>query len=306
MSFTAVVPGELDTGPAAVFIPDKPITVTRVTTTLRTAAGADCREAKIQISDGTTGQDIRIPPESNSLDTGPIVLTYPAGANLEVEVTRAATGCAATPVPAQANVVVHYRMQSPGDTNACAPGHTSCFGICGDIDLDPDHCGGCGIACVGTEECCNNSCVDTFAQDPSNCGGCGIVCDSGEICTVEGFCAEPCNPLAQDCASSSDACYSLILTGEAICSQPVAFPGAQGEPCTFLNDCAIGYGCVLINDLIDPTGNICALFCDANGGGGPSCDGLGAGFTCLRINTFYVDVNTPDELGMCAPPDLVP
>src|SRR5262245_57644534 len=75
------------------------------------------------------------------------------------------------------------------DPTACSGSETSCSGACIDTRSDPDHCGGCGLACDPGQACmagqcvlqcnggttaCSNACVNT-ASDPANCGGCGNV-----------------------------------------------------------------------------------------------------------------------------------
>ncbi len=37
-------------------------------------------------------------------------------------------------------------------------------------------------ACVGDEQCCGGSCQD-IQKDPSHCGGCGVACGAGESCS---------------------------------------------------------------------------------------------------------------------------
>lgn len=81
----------------------------------------------------------------------------------------------------------------------CALGSRRCDGECVRPDSDPDHCGGCGIACGPGQVCdgatcadvcsgaiCEGACVAT-ERDPSHCGGCGIVCETG-VCDA-GVCA---------------------------------------------------------------------------------------------------------------------
>ena len=64
----------------------------------------------------------------------------------------------------------------------------------------------------------------------------------------------------------------------------------------------------MINDPNNPTGLVCAFFCDADGGGGPVCSdtgGPGAAFVCVRVNDFYSDVDSaPPSLGICVDPNV--
>ena len=50
-----------------------------------------------------------------------------------------------------------------------------------DLAKDPENCGGCGIVCADTEECCAGTCVLVLGDD-KNCGKCGAPCGSGLTC----------------------------------------------------------------------------------------------------------------------------
>src|SRR5476651_1660694 len=88
----------------------------------------------------------------------------------------------------------------------CAAGQTTCGGAdagealaCATLVSDPRNCGGCGVACAGTEVCsdsrcapcpiaqCNNVCTDT-QHDAQNCGACGAACTGTQAC-LDGACA---------------------------------------------------------------------------------------------------------------------
>src|SRR5260221_1304344 len=56
----------------------------------------------------------------------------------------------------------------------CTEG-TPCAGACVDVRSDASHCGACGNACAGTQECCKGTCVDT-KSDAMNSGACGSAC----------------------------------------------------------------------------------------------------------------------------------
>jgi hypothetical protein len=86
---------------------DKAITVTRVQVQAKTAPAGCATNAVVRLSDGATNQDVTIAAAAN--DSGAITKNYPAGAALTVAVQTAASGC--TTAPADANVVVQYRMQ---------------------------------------------------------------------------------------------------------------------------------------------------------------------------------------------------
>lgn len=83
-------------------------------------------------------------------------------------------------------------MTSAGDD--CPPWETPCGGTCVDIQIDPNHCGGCDAPC-GDQLCaagmcvldcgdltqCGQSCVDLQA-DSQHCGACDNACPDGQVC----------------------------------------------------------------------------------------------------------------------------
>src|SRR5579859_1202183 len=86
---------------------DKAITVTRVQVQVKTAPVTCSPNAAVRLSDGTTNQDVTVSAAAN--DSGAVTKNYAAGATLTVAVQTAAAGCGTS--PADANVVVQYRMQ---------------------------------------------------------------------------------------------------------------------------------------------------------------------------------------------------
>ena len=86
---------------------DKAVTITRVQVQAKTAPSGCTTNAVVRLTDGTTPVNVTIAAAAN--DTGPIGQNYAAGASLAVSVQTAAAGC--TTSPADANVVVQYRMQ---------------------------------------------------------------------------------------------------------------------------------------------------------------------------------------------------
>jgi hypothetical protein len=82
----------------------------------------------------------------------------------------------------------------------CGAGRTACGDDCVDVRSDPNHCGGCGIACTGADACqlgtccgaaeevCSGRCVD-LSSDPRHCGVCDRACDTGLRCSA-GTCIE--------------------------------------------------------------------------------------------------------------------
>jgi hypothetical protein len=134
---------------------------------------------------------------------------------------------------------------------------------------------------------------------PGTIATCGSIFDRG-------LCQPTCDVLLQDCASG-DGCYLTLQTGVALCAAP-SVAGMQGDACMFVNACAPGYGCILPNDPVTPTGLVCAFFCDALGGSPGCADGPGPAFTCVAIKDFYADAppDIPDSVGLCVDPNVFP
>ncbi len=108
MSHSAFLPGALtSTWTAATLTLDKAITVTRVQVQPKTAPASCTTNAVVRLSDGSTTQDVTITAAAN--DSGAISKNYAAAAALTIAVQTAAAGC--TTSPADANVVVQYRLQ---------------------------------------------------------------------------------------------------------------------------------------------------------------------------------------------------
>ncbi len=83
------------------------VTVTRVQVQAKTAPSGCTTNAIVRLTDGTTPVNLTIAAAAN--DSGAIAQNYAAGASLTIAVQTAAAGCATS--PADANVVVQYRMQ---------------------------------------------------------------------------------------------------------------------------------------------------------------------------------------------------
>jgi len=105
---TVFLPGALTTTwTGSTWTPDKAITVTRLQVQAKTAPGGCTTNAIVRLTDGTTPVNLTIAAVAN--DSGAIAQNYAAGASLTIAVQTAAAGC--TTSPADANVVVQYRMQ---------------------------------------------------------------------------------------------------------------------------------------------------------------------------------------------------
>jgi len=131
----------------------------------------------------------------------------------------------------------------------CPEGYNCCDGVCIDIQLDPENCGGCGIACSENENCCGGICTD-LKSDINNCGDCGVHCEDppspfpsrpgfavcgtaiclegscsyeissrdcmpGWQCMEDGYCHAPC--LTDDDCIQTDVCSNLLGCDEGFC-----------------------------------------------------------------------------------------
>jgi probable HAF family extracellular repeat protein len=94
---------------AGKFIPDGPITVTRLTAYLQTAPTGCNTNAVVQLSDGTPEGVTQLTLTAAANDSGVLSVDYPAGASLLVGVSARAVGCGMR--PADANVLVQYKAR---------------------------------------------------------------------------------------------------------------------------------------------------------------------------------------------------
>jgi len=102
------LPGALTTTwTGSTWTPDKAVTVTRLQAQAKTAPSGCTTNAIVRLTDGTTPVNLTIAAAAN--DSGAIAQNYAAGASLTIAVQTAAAGCVTS--PADANVVVQYRMQ---------------------------------------------------------------------------------------------------------------------------------------------------------------------------------------------------
>ncbi len=114
----------------------------------------------------------------------------------------------------------------------CAP-LTTCAAACVDVASNPQHCGGCGLACPPDTGCSGGSCCPAEAptacgagctdvgDDDQNCGGCGVVCGSNlacsnGVCCVAGreFCGGACRDVSSD-PTACGACDVVCPLGAA-------------------------------------------------------------------------------------------
>ncbi|MBS1842469.1 MAG: hypothetical protein JST77_16685 [Acidobacteria bacterium] len=102
------LPGALTaTWTGATWTLDRALTITRIQVQAKTAPSGCTTNAVVRLTDGTTPVNVTVSAAAN--DSGAIAQNYAAGASITLSVQTAATGC--TTSPADANVVVQYRMQ---------------------------------------------------------------------------------------------------------------------------------------------------------------------------------------------------
>ena len=105
---TVFLPGALtSTWTGSTWTLDKAVTITHVQVQAKTAPAGCSTNAVVQLTNGATPINVTISAAAN--DSGPISQNYAAAASLTISVQTAAAGC--TTSPADANVVVQYRMQ---------------------------------------------------------------------------------------------------------------------------------------------------------------------------------------------------
>lgn len=185
----------------------------------------------------------------------------------------------------------------------CGAPLLACDLSCVDPGVDPNHCGGCGIACGAGRAClggqcgctggtlgCGGECVDP-ASNPVHCGSCNQPCAPGEIC-VGGGCFFPC-PLGQ--VPCGGQCVSLER-------DPLNCGGCN-QPCGPGSSC-VGSQCMPVSACMAPL-----TICLGPDAGPPSCvdprydpDNCGdCGISCSMANSGGACVDGGCVLGGCQP-----
>jgi hypothetical protein len=128
------------------------------------------------------------------------------------------------------------------------------------------------------------------------CAGCSDapVCPEGSVCVSStagvplalNLCIPECNPLEDACPSGSNCHYKPDYGCEFLCGPPVPSPIADGEPCTYVNDCEPGSGCVEaeVFGLACEGEQCCTPFCDSSDPAGDNaCEALTPGLSCVSL-----------------------
>ena len=167
MIFPSFFPGSLSgTWLGGQFVLDQAITVLRIAATAKTPTSSACPAPVFRFTDGTKGQDLVLTPGQYWSDSGPIMLTFAAGATLQASL-RTGSSCTSN-AGADANLLVEYKMQATGDSDSC-PG-TLCGSFCTTPSSDPSNCGSCGNACASGQACVSGACNNTTCSSGHYCG----------------------------------------------------------------------------------------------------------------------------------------
>jgi hypothetical protein len=264
MIFPSFFPGNLSgSWLGGQFILDQAITVLRIAATAKTPTGASCPAAVFRFTDGTKGQDLALTPGQYWSDSGPMVLTFAAGSTLKASLRTGST-CASN-TGADANLLVEYKMQATGDTDACLG--TSCGGICTATSSDPSNCGTCGQACPSGQGCNSGTC--------GTGGGGTISCTTSTDCPAEAntasatcssnICIYACNVGFNDCDHKvSNGCETNLMTDPSNCGT-CGSACASGQSCVS-GACTGGMGTISCNTTADcpAEANTSSATCSSN------------------------------------------
>jgi hypothetical protein len=90
-------------------------------------------------------------------------------------------------------------------TAPCPTGQTRCDGTCLDTSADPQNCGGCGVACKGTDVCSASTCVtcDKIDVDKDGYNAC-VDCNDNDPSVNPGAFDVPGNGADDDCNGKPD------------------------------------------------------------------------------------------------------
>ncbi|MGC4116552.1 MAG: hypothetical protein QM765_18635 [Myxococcales bacterium] len=115
--------------------------------------------------------------------------------------------------------------------------------------------------------------AEDYTSTPVN-DGCTTTIAVGNFTAAVTTVTTGCDPVAQDCTASGQACYINWETEETECS--AVGQGAQGATCTTDTDCAKGLGCNA-GDNYDKCSPYCDLANPTCPAAFPACDDMGTG-----------------------------
>jgi Stigma-specific protein, Stig1 len=166
------------------------------------------------------------------------------------------SGAAGSGVTSTSHASSSAGASSSSGTVVCAPSKTACSDKCFDLQVDPEHCGGCDVTCDTTELCSAGGCkcrpgfsscpgpaggaatiCADWQHDPRHCGSCSIACKPTEVCvpamgTTPAMCSpEPCP--GSDGTNCDGGCYQSLDSTQLDC-------GACGNACQNTEVCANG------------------------------------------------------------------
>lgn len=128
------------------------------------------------------------------------------------------------------------------------------------------------------------------------------ICPSASQCLIDGngvfnLCIGICDPLIQDCGAGQ-ACY---WDGGSFSCAPTTQDIPAGQPCGFVNDCALGLICVGASAVPDCAGaNCCTAYCDLEQGDA-GCAAL-PGTSCVPFFEEGQEPPSNPTLGVCQVP----
>jgi hypothetical protein len=309
-AFSVFLPGKLVTPQqsAGDMMPNQDITITRMTVREQTPA-VNCSGPTpvLRLTDGSTGQDLPLALSNALIDSGPLALKFSSNSDLQVQLQTGAA-CASSfsgdvvAPPANANVIIQYKITEPSDVNTCAQGGKPCNGICELTVSDPNNCGACGNSCSsvlfpGAATVCANSqcspvcnapfadcnrdpndgCEVNLGNDANNCGACGNACTKGSS-NVTGVacqsfqCANTCASGYGDCDGNvANGCETNLTSDLLNCGSCSHSCDIAGDTCTAgqcINHLPSGSAC---NDNTECSSEACLFGCYFDPDGGTIC-----------------------------------
>jgi hypothetical protein len=295
MIFPSFFPGNLSgTWTGGQVTIDQPITILRIAVTAKTPTGASCPSAVFRFTDGTKGEDLVLAPGVYWSDSGPIAMSFAAGATLQ-SILRTGSTCAAN-TGADANLLVEYKMAA-GDADTCGSG-ALCGTYCETTSLDPSNCGSCGTACASGDPCVSGTCGTANGTSCTSNSSCQSgFCSSG-VCAVNPCIGQPAGTTCGSTSCSGKSCTVFQCDGSGVCQQSTTSCAGGGlEVC--------GTACVDTSKDVNNCG-ACGTVCSSNHdtpscvSGACSVASCAAGYAnCNGSAADGCEVNTQSDANNC-------